>query len=684
MAISEQTELRTLPGVGPERSRALARLGLQTMSDLLEYFPRDYEDRTVVESIREVPDGTAVCFEALVTERFHTAHIRRGMDLTKGKVANQAAQVDITFFNQSYVAQQLIYGETYLFYGKLSGTGVRREMSNPYFERRGKEKFTGGIMPLYPLTAGITQNRLAGLVRKAMPLASRKEETLSPFLLNKYQLAQVEFSYRNIHFPESWEALGAARRRLIFEELLCLSLGLAFLRDWRVQSGGIAFIKKDVGEFLKTLPYALTSAQKRAIHEMAEDVERARPMSRLLQGDVGSGKTVVAAAMIWLAWKNGCQSAFMAPTELLAQQHERTLRKLLGDLGLRIGLLTGSQTAANKRKVREAAKRGELDLLIGTHALLTEEVVFSRLGLVVTDEQHRFGVQQRAILSGKGSGSQPHTLIMSATPIPRTLAFMIYGDLDLSVIDELPPGRKEVETYVVGEDKRQRLYGFIRRKVEEGRQVYIVCPTVEEGGVLGLKSAQQYGEHLQKEVFPDLSIGIIHGRMKAKEKEKIMALFAQGELSVLVSTTVIEVGVDVPNAALMVIENAERFGLSQLHQLRGRVGRGEYSSYCILVSDSKNPDTVERLKVMRKTTDGFRIAEEDLKLRGPGDFFGERQHGLPYLRIADLAGDTRLLKDAQEAAHRILEEDPTLQEVQHQPLRRKMQKLFEERAGSFQ
>lgn len=684
MAISEQTELSTLSGVGPERSRALARLGLRNMKDLLDYFPRGYEDRTVVESIREVPEGTAVCFEALVTERFRTTHIRRGMDLTKGKVANQAAQIDITFFNQAYAAQQLAYGETYLFYGRLSGTGTRRQMNNPYFEKQGKQKLTGGIMPLYPLTAGVTQNRLAGLVRRALPLASQKEDILPPSLLKRYQLAQVEFSYQNIHFPESWKALEAARRRLIFEELLCLSLGLALLRDWRVRSGGIVFSKQDVGEFLKTLPFALTSAQKRSIHEMAEDVGTSRPMSRLLQGDVGSGKTVVAAAMIWLAWKNGYQSALMAPTELLAQQHNRTLWTLLGNLGLRIGLLTGSMTAAKKRQMREAAKLGELDLLIGTHALLTEEVAFSNLGLVVTDEQHRFGVQQRAILSGKGAGGQPHTLVMSATPIPRTLAFMIYGDLDISVIDELPPGRKEVETYVVGEDKRQRLYGFIRRKVQEGRQAYIVCPTVEEGGVLGLKSVQQYGEQLRAEVFPELSIGVIHGKMKAKEKERIMALFAQGELSILVSTTVIEVGVDVPNAALMVIENAERFGLSQLHQLRGRVGRGDYSSYCVLVSDAKNADTMERLKVMRSTTDGFRIAEEDLRLRGPGDFFGERQHGLPYLRIADLAGDTRLLKEAQEAAHWLLAEDSSLQEAQHQPLRRKMQTLFEEKEGSFQ
>ena len=674
----------TLSGVGPARKKALERLGLSSVEDVLEYFPRDYEDRTRCPSIPETLEDSPVCFEAMVTEAFRTSRIRKGLEVTKGKISHHTAQVSVTFFNQSYVTQTLQYGETYVFYGKLDGKGNRRQMTNPYFERLGEEKLTGRITPVYPLTAGISHNFLAGLVRRVLPLAEEKEEVLPPSVLSHYQLAQVEFSYRNIHFPESWEALALARRRLIFEELLCLSLGLSFLRERRREGGAEGFERIELTDFYENLPFSLTGAQRRSADEMASDLGQARPMNRLLQGDVGAGKTVVAAAGVWLAWNNDCQAALMAPTDLLARQHYKTMESLLGQYGLHIGLLTGSMTEKQKRRIREAASLGELDLLVGTHALLTEEVQFFRLGLVITDEQHRFGVAQRAALSAKaGESLRPHVLVMSATPIPRTLALMIYGDLELSVIDELPPGRKAVETFLIGEDKRQRLYAFIRKQVQEGRQVYMVCPTVEEGETMELKAAEQYGAYLQKEVFPDLQLAIIHGKRKAKEKERIMSAFVQAEISILVSTTVIEVGVDVPNATLMVVENAERFGLSQLHQLRGRVGRGEHQSYCVLVSDSKSTHTMERLKVLASTTDGFRIAEEDLKLRGPGDFFGSRQHGLPQLKIADLAGDMRLLKEAQEAARLLLEDDPKLEAAGNQNLRRKVVSLFEENRDSF-
>lgn len=456
------------------------------------------------------------------------------------------------------------------------------------------------------------------------------------------------------------------------------------MRERRAEGGAIAFSDLDLNPFYEVLPFALTGAQRRALAEIAHDIGQVVPMNRLLQGDVGSGKTAVAAACLYLAFRNGQQSVLMAPTDLLARQHFGTLEPLLGTLGLRVGLLVGSMTEKQKRRLREAAALGELDVLIGTHALLSDSVSFFRLGLVITDEQHRFGVSQRAALSAKAGGEQrAHVLVMSATPIPRTLALMVYGDLDVSILDELPPGRVPVQTILIGEDKRKRLYAFLRKQVLEGRQVYIVCPTVEEGQLEDLKSAEVHGVQLQKEVFPDLSLAILHGRMKPKEKERVMLDFAEGRTQILVSTTVIEVGVDVPNATVMVIENAERFGLSQLHQLRGRVGRGGEQSYCVLISETKGETSRERLRALCQSTDGFHIAEEDLRLRGPGDFFGARQHGLPQLQIADLAGDMRVLKEAQEAAQCLLEQDSRLERAEHRALKEKILRLFEEHRDSF-
>ena len=581
-------------------------------------------------------------------------------------------------------------GETYVVYGRVEGPPGRRQMTNPVCERADRARFTGRILPIYPLTRGISNNLLAGLTLRCVEeCAGQVEETLPAGLRREHALAAAEFACRNIHFPRDEEALELARRRLIFEELFCLACGMALLRTRRTRAEGVPFSTPPVEEFLALLPFALTAAQRRAMEEVAADTASGAPMNRLVQGDVGSGKTMVAAYGAWLAAKNGGQCALMAPTELLAEQHFRSLAPLLGRAGVRVGLLTGSVKGKARKELYAALAAGEVDLVVGTHALLSEGVAFSNLALAITDEQHRFGVAQRAALAAK-AGRTPHVLVMSATPIPRTLALIIYGDLEVSVIDELPPGRTPVETYVVGEDKRQRMYRFVRKLVGQGRQAYLVCPAVEEGeespgepGGEGLKAAVPYAEHLKSEVFPDLRVGLVHGKMKARDKDAAMTAFAAGELDVLVSTTVIEVGVDVPNAALMVVENADRFGLSQLHQLRGRVGRGKHQSYCVLMTSTHSAESRERLRVLAKTADGFRIAEEDLKLRGPGDFFGQRQHGLPQLGIADLAADMRVLKEAQQAAQALLEADPGLSRPEHAPLLGRVRRLFAQHGDMF-
>lgn len=679
------TPIGEFPGVGQVRQRALEKLGLRTAEDLLRRFPRDYEDRTRLCSIAQAPEGESVCISALVAETPRLSRVRKGLDITKVKVVDDFTSMTVTFFNQSYVKDALRPGESYVFYGKVEGYGRARQMTNPVFEREGAARFTGRIMPVYSLTHGISNNFLAGLTQRALEgCLEQVEETLPPTLRQEHTLAALPFSYQNIHFPASFEELALARRRLIFEELFYLSCGLAFLKERRGNETGPAFPKRPAAEFAALLPFTLTGAQRRAMDEISSDTGTGRPMNRLLQGDVGSGKTAVAAYGAWLAWKSGYQSALMAPTEILANQHYNTLSALLAPAGMKVALLTGSMKAAEKKKVYAALESGEADLVVGTHALLSEGVAFSRLGLVIADEQHRFGVEQRAALAAK-SALRPHVLVMSATPIPRTLALIIYGDLDVSVLDELPPGRSPVATYLVGEDKRQRMYGFVRKLVGEGRQAYIVCPMVEEGeeATSDLKAVTSYVEELRAKVFPDLRLAFVHGKMKAKEKEAVMAAFAAGQVDVLVSTTVIEVGVDVPNAALMIIENAERFGLSQLHQLRGRVGRGKHQSYCVLISENKTPETRERLKVMTKTNDGIQISEEDLKARGPGDFFGKRQHGLPQLRVADLAGDMRVLKEAQQAAEELLHSDPALEKAENRRVLEQVRRLFAENPDIF-
>ena len=696
MEITLNTPLTEFPGVGEVRAKKLEKLGLVRCADLISYFPRDYEDRRQVYSIRSAPLGQKVCISAMAAEHPRLSRIRKGLDLVKLKVVDQAGALHITFFNQGYVERALRAGEEYIFYGVVEEQGSRRTMVNPIFERVGKQNFTGCIVPVYPLTAGITNHLLCTLTQQAVAACAQDmPETLPRGVRLDHELAQAEFSYRNIHFPESFQALELARRRLTFEELFYLSAGLAMLKGRRGDVLGCAIPSRPMEEFLARLPFPLTGAQRRVMEEISRDMASGRPMNRLVQGDVGSGKTVVAAYAAWLAAGAGYQSALMAPTEVLAEQHFRSLSALLEPAGVRVGLLTGSITPAGKKKVRQALAAGEIDLIIGTHALLSQGVEFAKLGLMVADEQHRFGVAQRAALAAKGDS--PHVLVMSATPIPRTLALIIYGDLDVSVIDELPPGRTPVETYVVREDKRARMYNFVRRLVGEGRQVYIICPAVEEnaeggmqnaewegdGPALDLKAVTTYAKKLQTEVFPDLKVDFLHGKMKPREKEAVMAAFAAGETQVLVSTTVIEVGVDVPNAALIIIENAERFGLSQLHQLRGRVGRGKHQSYCVLITNTRSVEAMQRLRTLASTADGFKISEEDLKLRGPGDFFGSRQHGLPQMKLADLAGDMRLLSEAQESARRLLMADPTLSQPENRPVLERVRTLFADTPDIF-
>ena len=685
MVLRLADRLDTLPGIGPARARGLEKLGLVTVEDLLRCYPRSYEDRRKFSTVAAAPVDIPVCLELLVAEPPRLSRIRKGLELVKARLVDDTGSLTATFFNQTYMKDALRPGETYIVYGKVEGPPGRRQMTNPVCERSDRVRFTGCILPVYALTHGISNNLLAGLARRCVDeCAGQLEEVLPGPLRREHALAAAEFACRNIHFPRDEEALELARRRLIFEELFYLTCGMALLRTRRDEAAGVPFAIPPVEEFLALLPFPLTGAQRRVMDEIAADVSAGPPMNRLVQGDVGSGKTMVAAYGAWLAAKNGRQCALMAPTELLAEQHFRSLAPLLEQASLRVGLLTGAVKGRARKELLAALAAGELDLLIGTHALLSEGVDYADLGLVITDEQHRFGVAQRAALSAKAR-RPPHVLVLSATPIPRTLSLVIYGDLDVSVIDELPPGRTPVQTFVVGEDKRQRMYGFVRKLVGEGRQAYIVCPAVEEGEDegAGLKAATTYAQGLQTEVFPDLRVGLVHGKMKPREKDAVMTAFAGGELDVLVSTTVIEVGVDVPNAALMVVENADRFGLSQLHQLRGRVGRGKHQSYCVLVTSTRNPDSRARLKVLTKTTDGFQIAEEDLKLRGPGDFFGQRQHGLPQLRIADLAGDMRVLKEAQLAAQELLERDPGLKLPEHAPLLKQVHRLFEQHGDMF-
>lgn len=678
------TDIRYIKGIGEARARSMGKLGIHDLAGLVSYFPRAYEDRTRICPIDQLTDGESVCVRAMVAETPTLSRIRGGQEIVKVRAVDKTGALHITFFHSSYVRLTLKRGQFYIFYGRVSVQGRLRSMVNPIFEA-GYEpsRFTGRIVPIYRLTAGLSQRTVMQCVRSALDFcADSLPDYLPAGVALDNGLATARYAYENIHFPKDAGALAIARRRLVFEELFVLVCALGMIRGGRQKAAGTPLARAELSDFTASLPFTPTGAQLRAINEAAEDMCSGRAMNRLVQGDVGSGKTLVAAACVWYAAQSGAQSAFMAPTEILAEQHFATLSGFLEPFGIRVAKLTGSMRAKERREVLAGLASGETGLCVGTHALLSEDVEFKNLALVVTDEQHRFGVEQRAALVGKGT--RPHLLVMSATPIPRTLALIIYGDLDVSVIDELPPGRQKVGTFAVDESYRARLNGFIEKLAHEGRQVFVVCPRIEENeeGADGIKSAEEHAEALRA-ALPDLKIACIHGKMKAKEKDEIMSAFARGETDVLVSTTVIEVGVDVPNAALMVIENADRFGLSQLHQLRGRVGRGQHKSWCILVSDAKGEEARARLSAMVHISDGFKIAEEDLRMRGPGDFFGSRQHGLPELHIADLGADMDVLRRAKDAAERLLQADPGLRKIENAGLRRRAEALIRQSAGTL-
>jgi len=671
-----------LKGIGPTKAKQFAALNIYTLEDLICHFPRAYEDRTKLVPIEKLEADVPACFKAMVMNAPRTVHIRKGLDLTKVQVADHTARLNLTFFNQKYTADQLQYGKEYIFYGAVSGDFTGYNMASPVFEALDSAPVTTRrVLPIYPLTAGLSNASVVKAVQQALALCDPPREIIPEPVRKAYGILPADRAYQAIHAPSSMEEAELAKKRLIFEEFFVFSAGLSLMRATRAVKKTPAYTQTDLSAFYSALPFTLTGAQQRAIGEIAADFCRGTPMNRLVQGDVGSGKTMVAAAAAYLAAQNSRQAAMMAPTEILAEQHYLSLSKLLTPLGIHVALLTGSQTPKQKRLIREAAQAGQVHLLVGTHALVSEATAFQDLGLVITDEQHRFGVEQRSALTGKGR--DPHVLVMSATPIPRTLALLMYGDLDVSILDELPPGREAVDTFLVDESYRPRINAFIRKHVSEGHQCYVVCPAVEESEALDLKAAETWAQTLRQTVFPDLRVELLHGQMKGTEKEAVMGVFARGEADVLVATTVIEVGVDVPNATLIVIEDADRFGLSQLHQLRGRVGRGKAKSYCILTSHNKNSETLQRLKALCKTTDGFRIAEEDLRLRGPGDFFGARQSGLPTFRVANLSCDLQTLKEAQQASSDWIQQCGTEKTPESEALRIRIAQLFARSQGTW-
>lgn len=666
------TDIRYLKGVGEKRAGLLNKLGIFTIEQLFEYYPRDYRDFSQEMLVSDCESGENACIKATLISNVKEHMVRRGMTLYKCDFTDGKTVIHATLFNQKFLAKSLKIYEDYILFGKIEKRLSFAEMNSPQIL---PAKDNAGIHPVYRATEKLSSAAVEKLVRTALEQHGEFAETLPQEIRQKYDLIDLTAAMRNIHFPNSFELLAAARKRLIFEELLTLQLGLLKLKSKKRRESHIRIINDFTQEFLHLLPFSPTGAQLRAVKDCVADMQGKYPMNRLLQGDVGSGKTAVAAGVIYTAVKNGFQCALMAPTEILANQHYETLSNLLGSAGIKTELLTGSTPAAEKRRIKAALACGEAQFAIGTHALIQKDVDFKNLGLVITDEQHRFGVNQRASLAEKGS--EVHTLVMSATPIPRTLALMIYGDLDISILDELPPGRQKIRTDVVDSRYHKRLYEFVKKQIAVGQQAYIVCPLVE-AGESDLLPAEEYAEQLANGAFKGINLGVLHGKMNSKSKERVMAGFVSGHIKILVATTVVEVGVDVPNASVMIIENAERFGLSQLHQLRGRVGRGKVQSYCVLVSDSESETARERLQIMKKYSDGFKIADEDLKQRGPGDFFGNRQHGLPELKIADMLSNTEILAECRRCADDILKEDFRLDLPKYAPLAKKITQMFSE------
>lgn len=651
MSPTLDTNIQYLTGVGPRRAALYQKLDIHTIRDLLYYFPRSYIDLTSPCLIADAPPWELCAVRARVVAKSSPQYIRKGLTISRVQAADDSGSITLTFFNAKYAVESLEYDKEYLFYGKTGAPAAKKEMHAPAIY---PADLPSALLAVYPLTQGLSSKIISQNIAQSLSLLDENlPDPLPAFLRQKYQLCHLHFALKNIHLPADRESAEIARRRLIFEELLMLSLSLHAVRSDTISHTSFRCPNVDLTPFLQQLPFSLTDAQRRAIDEVCADLQRPIPMNRLVQGDVGSGKTMVAAAASFVVFQNGYMAAMMAPTEILAQQHYQSLSRLLHPLGMRLALLCGSMTAKEKRDVKERIALGMVDLIIGTHALISEDVDLPNLALVITDEQHRFGVAQRGRLSEKSD--HPHTLVMSATPIPRTLALMIYGDLDVSSIDQLPPGRQPVKTYVINSKLKQRAYNFLREHLDRGLQGYIVCPLVEAGEntPANLQNAQEYADQLARGPFAGYRVGVLHGKMRPKDKERIMQNFASGEIQLLVSTTVVEVGVDVPNAVIMMVENAERFGLSQLHQLRGRVGRGQEQSYCILISDNKSPDTKERLEVLHRTGNGFKVAEYDLKMRGPGDFLGKRQHGLPQLKIADLSSNMDVLLQVQQAVEQL-------------------------------
>ena len=677
--LTPDTPVRYLKGVGPKTAERFEKLGILTLSDLLCHYPRRYLDFSKPYSIAEAPSDTECVVKAEVFAKPGGRILPGGRRMERITAGDDVSSLEVTWFNNPYAVQKLELGQEYYFQGIVTGGMLRRQMVNPQV-RTDAQVASSPFEAVYPQTEGLTSSAIAKCVRQLLPHVELLPDPLPPGMLKKYRLLPKADAVRAIHCPASEEEAFAARRRLIYEELLVLQLGIGRMKNHGAASTGAPMQKADASPFWDALPFSPTGAQRRAVEEILTDMAGETSMNRLLQGDVGSGKTLVAAAAIWACIRAGYQAALLAPTEILASQHAENLNRLLSPFGMRVALLTGGMKAVPRRTTLAAIRNDEADLIVGTHAILSEGVDFARLGLAVVDEQHRFGVRQRGLLAEKAAN--PHLLVMSATPIPRTLGLLMYGDLDISILDELPPGRKPVKTRCITGKKRADLYGFLDREIGAGRQVYIVCPAIEDAGGSGLNAVKSYYEDIAKALLPDRRVGLMHGRLKPKEKAEVMEDFKAGRLDALVSTTVIEVGVDVPNATVMVIENAERYGLSALHQLRGRVGRGAAESWCFLVSDNASESVQKRLRFLCSTSDGFAVAQYDLETRGPGDFFGSRQHGLPTLQVADLMNDTRTLHAAQSEAAALLAADPLLERPEHALLAHQVEQMFDQ-AGAM-
>lgn len=678
--IDLKQSVQYVKGVGPNKALLLNKLGIFTLDDLITFFPRTYEDRSKPKMIAQIQDKEDVLIEVLAVSNMNELKIGRNKSILKLAVRDETGTAVITWFNQGYLKGKFKVGEKYKFYGKVSVKYGKIEMINPVFDMGENTKNTGKIVPIYPLTYSLKQSSIRNAIENGLKIVNGKlEETMPEYLMNEYNLLEINTAMDQIHFPKDFEEYSKARKRLVFEELLSMQLALSGLKNkYDHEEEGITFDKDiKMSYVINELPFKLTKAQLRVLEEIDGDMEKSKPMNRLLQGDVGSGKTVVSIIAAYKAAKCGYQVAIMAPTAILAEQHMQEFTKILEPLGIKCEILLGGTRQKKRKEILEELENGDINVLIGTHALLVEDVVFKNLGFVVTDEQHRFGVRQRASIVAKGN--HPDVLVMTATPIPRTLALILYGDLDISIIDELPPNRKKVETFAVTKNMEERINLFIKKNIDEGRQVYVVCPLVEENEEIDAKAVLELSEKYKTETFREYRVEYLYGKMKQKEKDEIMKRFKNGDIDILISTTVIEVGVNVPNASLMVIENAEHFGLAQLHQLRGRVGRGKYQSYCILKYEGKSPEIRQRMKIMQETSDGFIIAEKDLELRGSGEFFGTRQHGIPEFKIANLFEDMETLKCVQSVALKIESEDPKLEKEENKRLKKLIENKFTQR-----